>query len=182
MTMEYAWSQIEPATAILCACIVTYRPLFNNIRVNLSKFSGVLSYGRHDSTVTNRHWTDMDNDPRNVLRWPVSRDFKGQELSDLESLKTTVDPTQAHGCSCPEHQVGRRVYELCKPWLSWVDLRQTIWNVSLPHPFRRLNLSVDTSTNPTFLSSGSFIDRSSTTSNVGCCCSKTRLFPPCVEV
>ncbi len=51
MTIEYAWSQIEPATAILCACIVTYRPLFN-IRVNLSKLSGILSYGRHESTTT----------------------------------------------------------------------------------------------------------------------------------
>ncbi|KAL9634995.1 MAG: hypothetical protein Q9204_002786 [Flavoplaca sp. TL-2023a] len=29
----YMWSQIEPSVAILCACFVTYRPLFRNIRL-----------------------------------------------------------------------------------------------------------------------------------------------------
>lgn len=27
------WSQIEPSVAILCACFVTYRPLFRNLRL-----------------------------------------------------------------------------------------------------------------------------------------------------
>lgn len=39
----YMWSQIEPATAFICACIPTYRPLF--IGLNASLFSG-LSYTR----------------------------------------------------------------------------------------------------------------------------------------
>lgn len=27
----YMWSQIEPSAAILCACFVTYRPLFRDV-------------------------------------------------------------------------------------------------------------------------------------------------------
>lgn len=87
--MEYAWSQIEPATAIFCACIVTYRPLFHNFHINLSKLSGILSYGRHDSTSTDDDWTDMQNNPRCVIQWPVNGDF--QDISDLESLTTAVN-------------------------------------------------------------------------------------------
>lgn len=35
------WSQIEPSAAILCACLVTYRPLFRDLRVRniFSSFS-----------------------------------------------------------------------------------------------------------------------------------------------
>lgn len=36
ITDAYLWSQIEPATAILCACLITYKPLFKNISVSLS--------------------------------------------------------------------------------------------------------------------------------------------------
>ena len=85
--MEYAWSQIEPATAILCACIVTYRPLFHNFHVNLSKLSGILSYGRHDPTSTDDDWTDMVNNPNYVLRWAVNQDFKG-ESTQVRSART----------------------------------------------------------------------------------------------
>ncbi|KAL8853024.1 MAG: hypothetical protein Q9221_002054, partial [Calogaya cf. arnoldii] len=37
----YMWSQIEPSAAILCACFVTYRPLFRNLRIGdlFSSFS-----------------------------------------------------------------------------------------------------------------------------------------------
>lgn len=33
MADTYLWSQIEPATAILCACLISYKPLFKNINV-----------------------------------------------------------------------------------------------------------------------------------------------------
>lgn len=32
---EYLWSHVEPATAIWCACLMTYRPLFANISLRL---------------------------------------------------------------------------------------------------------------------------------------------------
>ena len=34
---EYLLSQIEPATAIICACLVTYRPLFKDVKVCFSR-------------------------------------------------------------------------------------------------------------------------------------------------
>lgn len=40
---EYAWSQAEPAAAIFAACIVTYRPLFADLGMNLSKVSSLFS-------------------------------------------------------------------------------------------------------------------------------------------
>lgn len=88
MTVEYAWSQIEPATAILCACIVTYRPLFNDLHVHLPKLSNIFSYGRHNSTTDEDDWTDMSNQ-NSPLRWAVRRDFNRQDL-DLESLNTSM--------------------------------------------------------------------------------------------
>lgn len=40
---RYIWSHIEPATAILCACLATYRPLFVNLHLRLpSVLSGKL--------------------------------------------------------------------------------------------------------------------------------------------
>lgn len=37
----YLWSHIEPATAIWCACLMTYRPLFADIGLKLSSvFAG----------------------------------------------------------------------------------------------------------------------------------------------
>ena len=43
MVSPYIWSQVEPTTALICACMITYRPLFANLnlpRVNpfISRF------------------------------------------------------------------------------------------------------------------------------------------------
>lgn len=47
----YLWSQIEPATAILCACLVTYRPLFANISFSLpSRLTSFLNFKRGSSS------------------------------------------------------------------------------------------------------------------------------------
>ena len=36
----YLWSHIEPATAILCACLMTYRPLFADMGLKLQSLFG----------------------------------------------------------------------------------------------------------------------------------------------
>lgn len=36
----YLWSHVEPATAILCACLMTYRPLFADISLKLQSVLG----------------------------------------------------------------------------------------------------------------------------------------------
>ncbi|KAL8815107.1 MAG: hypothetical protein Q9223_005721 [Gallowayella weberi] len=47
----YMWSQIEPATALVCACIPTYRPLF--VWLNTSVLSG-LSFSRSRGSSSGR--------------------------------------------------------------------------------------------------------------------------------
>ncbi|KAL8828159.1 MAG: hypothetical protein Q9170_006724 [Blastenia crenularia] len=73
MADEYLWSQIEPAAAVLCACLVTYRPLFKNVDFSiLTKFSSLFSLSRHDSIASSN---DDDDDPEKRLqyRWPAAR-------------------------------------------------------------------------------------------------------------
>ena len=38
ITTPYIWSQMETATAILCASLVTYRPLFKGLRFEIPKY------------------------------------------------------------------------------------------------------------------------------------------------
>lgn len=37
MAKPYIWSQIETALAILCACLMTFRPLFVNLNLKISQ-------------------------------------------------------------------------------------------------------------------------------------------------
>lgn len=79
MEREYAWSQIEPAVAILCACFVTYKPLFTNFKNAL--LSTLSSDNRTSTSAPQDHWTDMENTKRSVVRWPVARDFGAQAIA-----------------------------------------------------------------------------------------------------
>lgn len=90
MAGEYLWSQVEPATAILCACIITYRPLFTDININLSNVSGLFSKGTVESKGSRQGgWTDLEND----FTWPVGKDSKGHDAVRLQNLnaKATRD-------------------------------------------------------------------------------------------
>lgn len=49
------WSQIEPSAAILCACFVTYRPLFRNLR--LPSYFSRKSVSKDESDVSRRYPT-----------------------------------------------------------------------------------------------------------------------------
>ncbi|KAL8687040.1 MAG: hypothetical protein Q9218_006677, partial [Villophora microphyllina] len=57
----YMWSQIEPSAAILCACFVTYRPLFRNLHIRsvFSRKSGVSS---EPSDVSRRYPTNITSE------------------------------------------------------------------------------------------------------------------------
>ncbi|KAL8907243.1 MAG: hypothetical protein Q9207_001544 [Kuettlingeria erythrocarpa] len=59
----YMWSQIEPSAAILCACFVTYRPLFRDLRVRniFSSFSRK-SASKDESGVSRRYPTNVASD------------------------------------------------------------------------------------------------------------------------
>lgn len=47
IVVRYIWSHIEPATAILSACLATYRPLFVDLHLRLPS---ILSGGKSGST------------------------------------------------------------------------------------------------------------------------------------
>ena len=94
MVAEYTWCQIELATAILCACIATYRPLFTNLPLNLSKASSLFSKSgtgskgsRHDG------WKDLEAEPSEQLQWAVGKDIHGRDDHRLQQLnaKATKD-------------------------------------------------------------------------------------------
>ena len=52
---SYMWSQIEPSAAIFGACIVTYRPLFRDVRM-LGYISKFVSARTEDSSDVSRRW------------------------------------------------------------------------------------------------------------------------------
>ena len=106
MAGEYIWTQVEPATAILCACIVTYRPLFKNFKLNLSKFLGLFSKGTVESKRSRQDgWTDLENDLDHSFMWPVGKDLQGRDVVRLQDLNAkaakdglhvvTIDPLQS---------------------------------------------------------------------------------------
>ena len=94
MAGEYLWTQVEPATAILCACIVTYRPLFTNVNLNLSKLSSLFSRGTVDSKRSRQDgWTDLESDLDHSRTWPVGKGLEGRDVVRLQDLnaKATMD-------------------------------------------------------------------------------------------
>lgn len=85
IVFRYIWSHIEPATAILCACLVTYRPLFANLHLRLPS---ILSRGKLGST-TRTSWSDSktgttSNSSSNGVA--TGNELEGQTLSDHHPL------------------------------------------------------------------------------------------------
>lgn len=86
MAKEYTWTQVEPALAILCSCLVTFGPLFNNLNLNIFKYTSRLSRSKSlssSSQATNS--TDMSKERRSHSPWPGTRDFHRQESTRLSS-------------------------------------------------------------------------------------------------
>ena len=55
---SYMWSQIEPSAAILCACIVTYRPLFRDL--HLPSFITRMTSQKAETSDVSRRWPSND--------------------------------------------------------------------------------------------------------------------------
>lgn len=86
MATEYEWSQIEPATAIFCACIVTYGPLLPVLGNLLPRASKLVSRPSQDSPIL-EHWTDMSNN-KGSIRWPVAGDFRMESSATQRSCRS----------------------------------------------------------------------------------------------
>ncbi|KAL8851633.1 MAG: hypothetical protein Q9221_003470 [Calogaya cf. arnoldii] len=63
----YMWSQIEPSAAILCACFVTYRPLFRNLR--LPSYFSRKSLSKDESDVSRRFPSKMGDSSEESSGW-----------------------------------------------------------------------------------------------------------------
>ncbi|KAL9000056.1 MAG: hypothetical protein Q9188_005760 [Gyalolechia gomerana] len=99
---EYLWSQIEPATAIFCACLVTYRPLFTNISFSFpSKFSSLFSFKRGSSRAS----SDEENDNyerRLQYQWSAAHGLRTSMTYQDMHAKVTK-----HGVHIVETEHGR---------------------------------------------------------------------------
>ena len=88
---EYMWSEVEAATAIICACLVTYRPLFVNVRQSFLKVSSLFSKGSSVSKrATKDGWKDLEDATDPQLQRPIGEDLRGRDvrLQDLNANAT----------------------------------------------------------------------------------------------
>lgn len=73
---EYLWSLVESATAILCACAVTYRPLFTNFGPSpLRRLSSRLGRNKDEDS---GHRERRSDEPEHDLQyqWPPARGLR----------------------------------------------------------------------------------------------------------
>lgn len=103
--MPYIWSQVEPTTAIICACITTYRPLFRGLSLrpisNLSWFSAYRTRSSsnvitHETGSTEPAWPAP---PKPDHRSVVDRfqDFVFSVPSDPGGRSRTQPPSEMNG-------------------------------------------------------------------------------------
>ena len=100
----YLWSHVEPATAILCACITTYRPLVISIKESLqSKFSrskeNVSKEKPWYSGSSNSNFNDGSSRSRSLpesMRWPIGRGLRGQADLRYQNLNRKATSDKLH--------------------------------------------------------------------------------------
>ncbi|KAL8950988.1 MAG: hypothetical protein Q9222_003003 [Ikaeria aurantiellina] len=92
MADEYLWSQMEPAVAILCACVVTYRPLLVNH--DFSRFSRIpLFLGRSKGSNSSGSEQDGDLDRDLQYEWPAAQGLNtAMTYQDLHSRVSKHGP------------------------------------------------------------------------------------------
>ena len=83
-TTEYVWSQIEPATAIICACLVTYRPLFKDLKTGFSKLFSTHSWST--GTPESDQGRDLGLAENGYMEVLSVQKFQGQDGSRLRDL------------------------------------------------------------------------------------------------
>ncbi|KAL9041149.1 MAG: hypothetical protein Q9214_004209, partial [Letrouitia sp. 1 TL-2023] len=104
MLNEYLWSQIEPAVAILCGCLVTYRPLFRNMMLSLPK--QLQRFSHSSQTGSSSEDTPSTKERDLEFKWPAARGLRGQSLSyqDLSS-KVKKNGLHIYSVNLPPPQV-----------------------------------------------------------------------------
>ena len=91
------WSEAEAATAIICACMVTYRPLFVNISQSVSKVSSLFSKGNSISKrATQDGWKDLEDATDSQLQWPIGKDSHGRDVLRFQDLNAKATKDMLH--------------------------------------------------------------------------------------
>lgn len=109
MPTSYCWSQIEPSTAFICACITTYRPLFKDLTLPSfryltlrSRSSCSDSLNRNEKPVTARAVEDQkgpstryygywDTDIEKSDKITACNNSRSLEVKPIASTATRVD-------------------------------------------------------------------------------------------
>ena len=90
LTAEYHRSQIEPATAILCACLVTLRPLFVNLNLNRAHLSSRFPRTKSSSPSKTTNSTGLSEGSGTHLHWPGIRQSRLEPSARLSSGETST--------------------------------------------------------------------------------------------
>ena len=120
-TTEYLWSQVEPATAILCACMVTYRPLFREVKVGFSRLFSTHSWS---STPESDQGGDLDSAENGQMELLSVKKVQLQDGSRLRELND--EPSKASSTSS-RPATHRVVDEASASWLGKVHFWKTAW-------------------------------------------------------
>lgn len=91
----YMWSQIEPAVAILCACLVTYRPLFVNINLNFMKLTSVFTRSSHARS-SGKDSIELTDGSGSEMRWPDTQVFDGHDTRRIRQLNARAAKDDLH--------------------------------------------------------------------------------------
>ena len=103
---EYSWSEVEPAMAIISACVVTYRPLFDIFNVNFSKVWSTFS--RKSS-----RRSDLSNEQdvfgeTSYLQWPSSTRDARLESLNIKSARDGLHVVQIDLGTAPGRKPGHK--------------------------------------------------------------------------
>ena len=86
-------SQIEPALAILCACIMTLRPLLADLHLHVFRLSTRFTRGKSISSSSNTTSTDCTKETPSNFQWPGIRTFSQKNSAKLSSRVTSPNPS-----------------------------------------------------------------------------------------
>lgn len=96
LAKEYTWSQVEPALAILCACLVTLRPLFINLNLNIPKYSTRFSRSKSLSSSKATNSSEINQERGSHRQWPGVQDPRRADSTRLDSIGTSITKGGLH--------------------------------------------------------------------------------------
>lgn len=101
MADAYLWSEIEPGTAILCACAVTYRPLFTNVKIS---FSSLIRRGKQPSSGDIETHTE-DSQRQYLYGWPAAS-HKLRDSMTYHNMHAKVTKPDLHAVKLGQANLG----------------------------------------------------------------------------